>query len=108
GESAPAWFVAVWRRAEGQSRSYPRIVPARHGAPYFSTFAISSQPSTRGQEGGLSLPRPPAFDSQYQRPAEEGTNQHEPGEQAKTHDRQFMRYRFNDIGRHEHLEAEQE
>src|SRR5262245_16213025 len=45
--SPPGWFVAASRLGDGLSRSYTRIAPARDGAPYFSTFAISSQPRVR-------------------------------------------------------------
>src|SRR5262249_21614110 len=74
--SPQGWFVAVSWLGDGPSRSYTRIAPVHDGAPYFSTFAISSRPSTRWHGRGLSLPRPPAFDFQHHRPAEEGTNQH--------------------------------
>jgi hypothetical protein len=61
-----------------------------------------------GHAGRLPLPRPPTFDLKDERPAQEGANEHQPGQETEAHERQVQCDRFDDIGRDEHFKTQQE
>ena len=56
----------------------------------------------------LSLPGPAALNFEHQRPAQEGTDQHQSGKEAKTCERKLDRNGLNNIGGNEEFEPEQQ
>ena len=55
-----------------------------------------------------SLPWPAAFDFEHQCPTEEGSDDDQTGEHREAHGGELDRDGLDDIGSHQHLEAEQQ
>src|SRR5215510_10510116 len=61
-----------------------------------------------GHRRRLASPRPLALDLEHERPAQEGTHQHQAGQQGQAPEVQLERDRLDDVGGDQHLKAKQQ